>query len=30
MTDDQVDYVCESLAGALRAAAIRPETAGVQ
>jgi dTDP-4-amino-4,6-dideoxygalactose transaminase len=30
MTDRQVDYVCESLIGALRAAAIRPETAGVQ
>jgi dTDP-4-amino-4,6-dideoxygalactose transaminase len=30
MTDRQVDYVCESLAGALRAAAIEPEAAGVQ
>jgi dTDP-4-amino-4,6-dideoxygalactose transaminase len=30
MTDRQVDYVCESLAGALRATATRPETAGVQ
>ena len=30
MTDRQVDYVCESLAAVLRAAATRPETAGVQ
>jgi len=30
MTDRQVDYVCESLTEALRAAATRPETAGVQ
>jgi dTDP-4-amino-4,6-dideoxygalactose transaminase len=30
MTDRQVDYVCESLAAALRATATRPETAGVQ
>jgi dTDP-4-amino-4,6-dideoxygalactose transaminase len=30
MTDRQADYVCESLGAALRAAATRPETAGVQ
>jgi dTDP-4-amino-4,6-dideoxygalactose transaminase len=30
MTDRQVDYVCESLSGALRAAAIGSETANVQ
>jgi len=30
MTDRQVDYVCESLAGALRAVAIRLEAADVQ
>lgn len=30
MTDRQVDYVCESLPGALRAAAASPETADVQ
>lgn len=30
MTDSQVDYVCESLAEALRAASIRSETADVQ
>jgi dTDP-4-amino-4,6-dideoxygalactose transaminase len=29
MTDRQVDYVCESLPGALRAAAVRPEAADV-
>jgi dTDP-4-amino-4,6-dideoxygalactose transaminase len=30
MTDRQVDYVCESLAGALRAAAVDSETASAQ
>jgi dTDP-4-amino-4,6-dideoxygalactose transaminase len=30
MTDRQVDYVCESLPGALRAAGVSPETADVQ
>jgi phage terminase Nu1 subunit (DNA packaging protein) len=30
MTDRQVDYVCESLAEALRAAAVGSETASAQ
>ena len=30
MTDREVDYVCDALAGALRATAVRPEAAGVQ